>query len=282
MVLSVVTVLVTCPLAQANLAGVDDFNDNSKDTSLWGDDVVEENIGVTLTETNQAVYLTGTAEVYYECDYLRPWIKNTGSYGEDWSVHVEVNIPNIALGAGHGVGLSLEVVNLADPEDYAFVYFLYAEYGGGYGSGRDLIAEVKANERTVSGPTFAATSSTHAAMRLRWDASDTTLYMQYDSDGGANGFGWTTLDSANLSSGETDWDMVANSDFGVCIGAFLEAVGDSSVTVTQSDEVKMDNFNAVPEPATLSLLTLSGLAVLRRRSPGRRRLLRRRKRRACK
>ena len=35
---------------------------------------------------------------------------------------------------------------------------------------------------------------------------------------------------------------------------------------------------ATPEPATLSLLALGGLAVLRRRSPGRRRLLRRRKR----
>ncbi len=31
----------------------------------------------------------------------------------------------------------------------------------------------------------------------------------------------------------------------------------------------------VPEPATLSLLVLGGLAILRRRSPGRRRLFRR-------
>lgn len=38
----------------------------------------------------------------------------------------------------------------------------------------------------------------------------------------------------------------------------------------------------IPEPATLSFLTLGGLAVLRRRSPGRRRLVRRRKRGECK
>ncbi|MDP6634075.1 MAG: PEP-CTERM sorting domain-containing protein [Phycisphaerae bacterium] len=265
MILSVGIMLMTCPLAQANFGGSDDFNDNSKDTSLWGDDIIEEDIGVTLTETNQAVYLIGTAEVNYECDYLRPWIKNYWSYTEDWAVQVEVNIPSVALGAGHGVGLSLEVVNLDDPEDYAFVYLLQAEYGGNYGSGRDFIAEVKTNEGTVYGPTFAATSSTNAALRLRWDASDTTLYMQYDSDGAADGFGWTTLDSENLSRDETDWDMGANSAFGVRIGAFLETVGDSSVTISQSDEVKMDNFNAVPEPATLSLLAIGGLALLRRR-----------------
>ena len=262
MVSSVAIMLMTCPLAQANLVGIDDFNDNSKDTSLWGDDITTDDMGITLSETNQAVYMTGTADVGQECDRMRPWIKNTGSPTEDWSVQVEVNMPNIALGESQGLGLGLRAdlgIPNDEDEDYAYVYLWYGRYGESPWSGRNFVADVS-TDHLDDGPTFAATSSTSAAVRLHWDASDATLYTQYDSDGAANGFSWTTLGSADLAGGKTGWDM----PFGVGIRGVLEVApgGTSSITISQGDEVKMDNFNAVPEPSSFTLLAIGALALL--------------------
>jgi len=59
----------------------------------------------------------------------------------------------------------------------------------------------------------------------------------------------------------------------------LEALDSGGLPIADSES---EILLLVPEPATLSLLTMGGLTALRRRSPGRRRLVRRRKRRACK
>jgi len=249
-------VLTTCPLAQANFYGADNFNDNSKDTSLWGDDVgCPEAV---LTETSGAVYLTGTAPVEEDYWRARPWISNVGSQTEDWTARIEVNIPNLTLGTSHSATLGMDIMNSGDTDDSADIHLRYSE---NYGSGRDFVGAVDVNGTPDPSPVLAATSSTNAAVQFRWDASDTTLYMEYDSDGAANGFSWTLLRSDDLASGATDWDMGASDTFQLAIYGDLEALDGATepFTIIQGDEVKMDNFSLTPEP---SALTLAALGVL--------------------
>ena len=259
-ILFVGILLMSCPLAQANFYGADDFNDNSKDTSLWGTDMGAP--GATLTETSQAVYLTGTAQVGEDNWRGRPWIKNSGSQTDDWAAQLEVNIPNISLGTSHGVGLGMRVMNSGNMMgDFADLHLRYSE---SYGSGRDFVGAVDVDAVADPSPVLAATSSINAAVRFRWDASDTTLYMEYDSDAAANGFSWTVLRSDDLASGATDWNMDTSDTFLLGIWGELEAIEGATnpFTVSLGDDVKMDNFNVVPEPSSFALLGIAALSLL--------------------
>ena len=74
-------------------------------------------------------------------------------------------------------------------------------------------------------------------MRLRWQAAEKLLYLEYDEDGSANGFDWKPLGSQNLTSGNTNWNMDNNSSFVVSISAESDFAD-----LTVSSNVWLDNF----------------------------------------
>lgn len=119
--LCIILALLLCALpgtSHANLSGSDNFNDNSKDLTKWGTDFVFDP-GTTpgaLTETNLRLEYTATGASSKE-QSLRPWIANSGSYTSDWSVQIDVNVPNLTLASGQQIRFGLGVVNHANFND---------------------------------------------------------------------------------------------------------------------------------------------------------------------
>jgi hypothetical protein len=74
--------------------GSDNFNDNSKDPSLWGTDVTTGNGA--LNEINGRLEYTSTRTGVNDAN--RPWILNFGSYGENWAIQLDVFNSHVASG----------------------------------------------------------------------------------------------------------------------------------------------------------------------------------------
>ena len=85
------------------------------------------------------------------------------------------------------------------------------------------------------------TTSTNAAVRFRWDASEQKLYYEYDANGASGSYVWNTLTSKVLNAGASNWAMDDNSSFIVSVGAVTE-----NIAITQADNVWLDNFKMPP------------------------------------
>lgn len=248
---SALLALLTPTISHANFAGSDDFNDNSKNTSLWGTDVAVG--GGLMAETNQHLQFTATGATANDAAG-RPWIANTGSYTSDWSVQMDVNVPTVArsLVAGQQYAFTLNIRNSAAVNfNTSFAVDLqYGNFGGtldrGFNSHQDLNG-IEASD--VS----SATVSTSAAIRVRYNAATTTLISEFDANGAIGGYSFTPFDSQNISA----WGMTASSTFQATPIGYTTG----NLTIASSDNVFADNFLAVPEPSAC-LLVISGLGFM--------------------
>lgn len=233
--------------------GSDDFNDNSKDTAKWGTDFIQG--GGALTETNQRLQFTATGAVSNDIA-IRPWIANSGSFTTNWTLQLDVNVPALTLGTSQTCGIGLVVRNGDDPSDL-FNVGLNFEVLANSSSVRYFHSGLQVNGGTPSENSF-TTTSTSAAVRIRYDAATTTLFAEADSDGAVGGYNFTAFSNQNISV----WSMTASSVFqGNAFGS-----ADGNAVITAANGVAADNFQTVPEPSSAVLL-LSGIAFcLRRRS----------------
>lgn len=240
--------------SRANLSGSDNFNDNSKDLTKWGTDVVGDPTSTagTLTETNFRLEYTATGASAKE-GLARPWIANTGSYTSNWSVQIDVNVPNLTLGAGQRIQFGLGVQNAADPTDGMSLDLRLDPT-----QGRFFRSNLTTNGvDQASGPVGSTTALTLATIRIRYVAASTTLFEDF-AVVGSNSF--TNFDSRDVAA--AGWGMNGSSVFDVA--AFGASRG--SLVVSSSDNLNGDNFVATPEPTTLALAAIGALALLGRAS----------------
>ena len=230
--------------------GSDDFNDNSKDLTKWGPDIVSGSAA--LTETNLRLEYTvagGTATA------LRPWVANTGSYTSDWSLQLDVNLPTLALTTGQAYHIGLTVRNGDDTTD---TFLTALELDNISGTPSRVFLSVLNTNGSNQGEVTSTTTSTSAAVRMRYDAASTTLFSEFDANGAVGGYNFTGFDSRNIST----WNMTASSVFQATVFGGSE----SGVVITSASGVAGDNFQSVPEPSS-ALLLLSGAALCLRRRP---------------
>lgn len=236
----------------AAFSGSDDFNDNSQDLSKWGTDAVQG--GGALNETSQVLRYTTSGATSNDFA-VRPWIANTGSFTSNWILQIDVNIPALTLATGQSFLFGLRVVNGDDPTD-RFLTALELDNFSGIPN-RHFLSAVHVNG-VNQGEIKSDSTSTSAAVRIRYDAATTTLFSEFDADGAVGGYNFTNFDSRNISS----WNMTAASVFqGAAWGA-----SEGNVVISSANNVAGDNFLATPEPSSV-ILILSGAALcLRRRS----------------
>jgi len=103
------------------------------------------------------------------------------------------------------------------------------------------------------------TTSTAASLRIRWDASDTTLYCDYDPDVGTGN--WTNMTSWNIAPGQQySWNMTTE-DLFMCV-----LVGEAEIRHTGETNPSGDNFVAdgsAPKAPLAIFRPGSGLWALR-------------------
>ena len=248
--------LLTLPIpvaSYANLLGSDNFNDNSKNASLWGTDFAVG--GGLLAETNQHLLFTAPTSHTGGDAASRPWIANTGSYTSAWNAQIDVNLPTIAqalaLGQSYAVTLSVKDAAAVGFGTTFSVDLQLGNFAGfldrGFNSHQDLNGTEKSDVTS-------ATTSTSAAIRISYDPATTTLSAAFDADGAVGGYSFTTFDSQNISA----WGMTASSTFQVGAGGYTQG----NLALNAADNVFADNFLAVPEPSSACLLLVSGMGML--------------------
>lgn len=197
-------------LPAENFSGSDDFNDNSFDLTKWNDSYGGFEA---FTEINQRLELDldydggGSSGI----DAHLPWKLNYGSYLRDWEVHYDVDVPTFTQFSQEESSLmGIAVYSYPPGGPYATMALEQGTDGVSY---RKFIAEMEAIGNSDEIET--ATTSTVSSLRIRWDASATTLYCDYDSDSGADS--WSNLGSWNISTGQAfSWGMTG-ADVFMCV-----------------------------------------------------------------
>ncbi|HCN29768.1 MAG TPA: hypothetical protein DIT64_13690 [Verrucomicrobiales bacterium] len=211
--------------------GKDDFEGASKNTSKWGGNI-SEGSGL-LTQTGGVLRFT-SAGSSDEDFMVWPWLVNA-PFASDWSVQADVRVPWIPLsGSFTAVGAGLFVSHSADGRDR---FSAWLENYRDFDSPQrfHFFNEVDFNDEDEP-ETFEDAPSTHAAVRISWDAGSKTLSAAYDPDGPLNGYSWTVFRTFNPVTG--GWGMTASGSFKIHLGAYSE-----ETQVTDAHQVFMDNFH---------------------------------------
>lgn len=240
-------------LRAGNFSGSDDFNDNSISLTKWNDSY--GGFGA-FTETNQHMEL--------EMDYdgggtpgtvtgSLPWKLNYGSYALDWEVYYDVEVPSFTLYSENDSS-ELSIIVYTYPQETSEVRAeLVLEQCATY-----RIFHTTMYSQNDSDEFAVPTTSTNASLRIRWDASATTLYCEYDDSGLASD--WTTLRSWDIASQQYSWNMTTGDVF-MCV-----LFGEGTINHTGETNPSGDNFVATgtyPEAPLALFRPSSGLWALR-------------------
>jgi|GEM_PF-1058109 len=239
-------------LKAANFSGSDDFSDNNINLNKWSE--AYGGFGE-FTEIHQRLELdVDGGDTAGDSNGHLPWKLNYGSYTLDWEIYYDVEVPTFTLFSGEESSeMAIGVYSYPTMQNAGAIAL---EQGT---DGYQYIAQI---ERQVPDDYYEvklATSSTSSSLRIRWDASATTLYFDYDSDGGADN--WTNLASWNIGTGQPySWGMSSTDSFlGILYGeADLNHEGETNPSG--------DNFvasGAYPEAPLAIFRPTSGLWALR-------------------
>lgn len=229
----------------------DDFNDNAKNTNLWGADWV----GGVLVETNARLEFRGTGAV------VRPYVWSDRSYSSNWEVIADVSVGSVPLNQPDShVEMFLAVVNRDDTnqmsgfpgDNFSIALDLWRGTGGPIERSFTVYFRTDWNELLPRGNVV--TTSQQASFRITFDSNTKTLTAWYDANGSAGGYTWTALRSVPVNATGSNWQMTSNSTFAVSVGASCDLFD-----VTSSHLVYADNFSVCDDLASPRLLlTKSG------------------------
>lgn len=229
------------PVAPLNLAGSDNFNDDTRDPGKWGADEGEG--GSVLTEVNDRLEFTKSDTV--DSWAGRPWIANTGSFTEDWEAYVDVHIGDLAMG-NDGDDLRIFLGVGVGPFN-ASVQLELTQVGG------DMVRQFRFEEEGPGlGADSAPTTATDGALRVAFDSTEKILNFFYDEDGGVGGYAWTPLGSVDVDDELSDWGLSEFTRFRV--GIF----GESEGVVVNTGDAYADNFNGMSAYAPLIFASPNG------------------------
>ena len=224
------------PGAFAQLDGEDNFDDNSRDVAKWGTADTTFGNGL-LSETNQRLYYLTSGSPGTDGDLAtRQWQANYGLFTNDWEVQLDVNLPALTLDNDDEAKMGLGVGNAADTGDRATITLNTYRAGT---VARVFWSDIRTNDSASLSDAVAVTTSTSAALRIRWTATTRTLSFEYDANGSVGGYTWTLLAARIIGAGGYDWVMTDSSLFTVAVFGVSY-----SQDLTLASSVYADNFLA--------------------------------------
>jgi hypothetical protein len=239
-------------------AVTDDFGDNSPGPG-WttGTNLVEQNTRLEFVHGS-----TG------EVSELWTWGTQM-SYTSNWSVALDMttSIDPDVLSGDQWAMMGLRVANGSDATD---LFRLEMEAGSSLENGpgepavkyRELIMSLVTNDEDYMGDESEVAlggGNDSASLLISYSAATHTLLAQYDL---GQGSGLETLGSFDVVNGTANtggWEMSGSDTFQLLIYAESEGLA------MTSGLIHGDNFDVVPEPASMGLLTLGAIALLRRK-----------------
>jgi hypothetical protein len=238
-----------------NFSGTDSLTETTENTTDWKtpDSGVEG--GAAFTSTTSGLQYTDTTNTNDNVD--RKWQLNVGSYTQNWTLQLNVNLSGISLGNSSqklGIGLQLGEANNFSNNNMELDLFQ------SYSSGNDLYytnyVSTNGSESSSAGSPGLLLTNTSGAIELSYDAADQTISAYYDNTGVPGA--WTLLSSTDIATGVNDWDMTSANAFIVDLQAFSD-----DTVVSSSEGVYATDFiaSSVPEPSTWAML-LGGIGVL--------------------
>ncbi|MCK4625299.1 MAG: PEP-CTERM sorting domain-containing protein [Phycisphaerae bacterium] len=254
---AVCAAMVCVSLVSASLgqAVVDDFDDNALNSTLW-DYVVLDGAGA-LAETNQRLEYTSPGEnngapgdenaAYYK-------LKTPAAYGSAWMLTLDVHVEDYNSSvppSDYEYGMEIGIFNPADSGDRLWLgrYRGYDWHPAGIDNSWCVY---KATDDSDVIDDFTQANGSDGTMKIVWDGASMSMY--YREDG--------AFQVLMTGVGLSDWGMSSGDAFDILVG------GQDTAHPTALDEgqnLYADNFELVPEPATLALLSFGGLAMVRRR-----------------
>lgn len=215
--------------------GSDNFDDNDKDSSKWGNDVVTGGVGV-LTEKNGRLEFTANSALT-DGDTLRPWILERFPVGSNWTIQVDTfnNTTPAVFGQINSGGLTL----LHPTQNNSGIYHeLYAVNGGFKG----FVSALETDENDVANIDTSAflDGTVMAAVRMEYDALTQVVTCFYDTNT-VDGYQWIQnasfgLNNAGGADANTDWNLSADQQFSVWVYGFAEFM------TIASGQLYLDNF----------------------------------------
>jgi len=234
--------------APSALAVGDDFNDNSRNIALWGDDILVEGTNAVLSETNGHLEFSGSVSPSNDLVIVRPWIGSAMSYTQNWEAAVDLHVGDISLADSDGASMMLVVVDSADPT-FGNRMVLSLDLDS-YGSlVREFYLSTAAGGTEIS--VFPAdagvrTGELEGRVRVAFDASTKTLYGSY------NGIPLGALD---VDGPVANWGMTTTGTFMTVLGGNLWA-GTNGLSHA-GNEMFADNFEVRTGSNLSYLLTVN-------------------------
>lgn len=225
-----------------NFDGNDNFNDDAKDAQRWAKDIVD-GIGQ-LTETGGRVHYSASGSPKIGDFSGRPW-SATISAAEDWEIRVHVHVPDIPMGPSEHYAMGLIVFKSDSPSDQAV--FMLSNESQPNPDGREFYTLLPTPGAGVIYQGEVATTAVDALLRIRWDASASTLASQFSTDQGRV---WTSCGPPIQSP----WNIEASDAFSVAVAGYSE-----NMTVSLGDNLYADDFWAVAEKPVIDSLHTTGL-----------------------
>jgi hypothetical protein len=232
--------------------GGDDFNDNSKDLTKWGEDIMVHG-KCAMNEINSRLEFTCRSASVDWNEVIRPWILTELPYDTNWEMQIDItNDTNLTANdqwANFGFGIISQFT-----EENGIYAGLYASTYGGLPAEKGFWSEMD----TVTDYYSAWTGSlavTTGAVRLAFNSGTKVITVYYDIDPGT-GYNWIQYASYGVGgsggdNGTANWGLTNGDKF----WAFV--YGYSEFTAITSGQLYGDNFqetNGVAPPPPESSL----------------------------
>lgn len=215
----------------ATLAPVaDNFDDNAKDPSKWGDDISTMATPGTLAESNGRLqFITG---VKGEHDAYRPWVRTgNATYDKDWEMTVDISNTITLPSSGFATaGMGIAIVSPHSIENHHQIELTRWTDDGV--SGYSI-----AGSWAGGGMEYPEAGST-ASFRIIYRAAEKQIVSFFDINGPTGGYVWEPFSTSSVAG----WGMTGSESFRIAV------FGNADNQIVTAGTLYADNFRITPEP----------------------------------